>query len=403
MAVSLLLYQGLRILLKGEIRMAKILFVSEYLCGSACGAKALSLAHLQIIEELYGYSNIKVLAVTNGSSTFEHSNSTTINSGAHSLSMLKNCLAGHARYVSTAVVSYIKENALIVDAIFFDNDSYGELARLAKKINPNIKILCFAHGIKGVSSWDCLRQNPTRVFRLPHYLSVNKNERLMAEWADSFFVLNDRDASNFEKVTAHATNLRLPVFFYDSADAAELKNSRHRKAGDCVRILFVGGTHWPNIEGAEWFADNVMPSLGNVAHFYIVGLGMEIMRDRLACHKNVTVVGGVDDLSIWYQNSDVVVGPIFSGEGMKTKTAEAFMYGKLFLGSDEAFCGYRYPSDWLCNTAQDYIDWITKLSLSDSDAYCETSRELYEKYYSDSSVKKTITEAMDSLGLNKSE
>lgn len=383
--------------------MATILFVSEYLCASACGAKASSLAHLRILEELFGSANIKVLAVTNSNNNFTHANSVTINSGTSALSMLKNCVSGHARYVSSEVVSYIRKTAPNVDAIFFDNDSYGELARLAKKDNPRLKILSYAHGIKGISSWENLRQNPRKILRLPHYLSVVKNEKLMAEWADAFFVLNERDADNLELATGHSTKLRLPVFFYDSADIEALKHSRYRKAGECVRILFVGGTHWPNIEGAEWFADNVMPSLGDSAHFYIVGLGMEIMRDRLSCHKNVTVVGGVDDLSSWYLNSDVVVGPIFSGEGMKTKTAEAFMYGKLFLGTDEAFCGYQYPPDWLCNTAQDYIDWITTLALADSDAYCATSRELYENYYSDSSVKKNICDVMASLGLNRSE
>jgi len=36
-----------------------------------------------------------------------------------------------------------------------------------------------------------------------------------------------------------------------------------------------------------------------------------------------------------------VILPIISGSGMKTKTAEALMYGKSIIGIKEAFEGYK--------------------------------------------------------------
>lgn len=36
-----------------------------------------------------------------------------------------------------------------------------------------------------------------------------------------------------------------------------------------------------------------------------------------------------------------MVMPIFSGSGMKVKTAEALMYGKFLIGTKEAFEGYE--------------------------------------------------------------
>ena len=41
----------------------------------------------------------------------------------------------------------------------------------------------------------------------------------------------------------------------------------------------------------------------------------------------------VDCLETWYEKADVVISPIFLGSGMKTKTAEALMYGKPILGT----------------------------------------------------------------------
>ena len=40
------------------------------------------------------------------------------------------------------------------------------------------------------------------------------------------------------------------------------------------------------------------------------------------------VVGEVESLAQWYHDAYFVVAPIFDGSGMKTKVAEALMYGK---------------------------------------------------------------------------
>lgn len=60
----------------------------------------------------------------------------------------------------------------------------------------------------------------------------------------------------------------------------------------------------------------------------IVGHGVEEMRSRLERPGKVEVVGPVDGLDEWYLNARAVVAPIFDGSGMKTKIAEALMFGK---------------------------------------------------------------------------
>ena len=76
------------------------------------------------------------------------------------------------------------------------------------------------------------------------------------------------------------------------------------------------------------------------------------------------VVGTVDCLETWYEKADVVISPIFLGSGMKTKTAEALMYGKPILGTKEAFEGYDTDPakvGALCNTATEFIETIGKI------------------------------------------
>jgi hypothetical protein len=61
-------------------------------------------------------------------------------------------------------------------------------------------------------------------------------------------------------------------------------------------------------------------------------------------------------------NSLAVVAPIFLGSGMKTKVAEAASYGKVTIGTKEAFEGYEnYESiGILCNVADDFVQNINK-------------------------------------------
>ena len=43
---------------------------------------------------------------------------------------------------------------------------------------------------------------------------------------------------------------------------------------------------------------------------------------------------------------------------MKTKVAEALMYGKRIIGTREAFSGYEFNAEevgWLCNTKEEFV------------------------------------------------
>jgi len=72
---------------------------------------------------------------------------------------------------------------------------------------------------------------------------------------------------------------------------------------------------------------------------FIAGRGFEKYRARLAAER-VHVIGAVEEIDLWYYQSDCVVSPIFWGSGIKVKTAESFMLGKTVIGTKESFVGY---------------------------------------------------------------
>ena len=124
----------------------------------------------------------------------------------------------------------------------------------------------------------------------------------------------------------------------DPGEPEEIKN---HDENDEIKLLFVGAEYAPNLEGIRWFIKKVCPRLKCNYSLWLVGMGLEKYAEEFdGVTTSITTYGTVDDIGYYYRNADVVIAPIFSGGGMKVKTAEAFSYGKCFVGSRESLCGY---------------------------------------------------------------
>ncbi|WP_166667400.1 glycosyltransferase family 4 protein [Hypnocyclicus thermotrophus] len=156
-------------------------------------------------------------------------------------------------------------------------------------------------------------------------------------------------------------------------------------------MLFVGSYFFANIEGITWFVKNVMPEIEG--KLYIVGKGMEKLREELS-RENVEVVGGVEDLAEYYYNANFIVAPIFSGSGMKVKTAEALMYGKTIFGTKEAFEGYELEFGKIgeeCNSRDEFIEKINQyINDKKIEKFNKFSRNNYLEKYSNNILKEGI-------------
>lgn len=87
-------------------------------------------------------------------------------------------------------------------------------------------------------------------------------------------------------------------------------------------LLFVGSDHPPNIEGAQWFYDNVFRPLlkPHGLRWAIVGSVCNRLSFR---DRHVAALGFVDDLGSVYRRSKVAVVPLFQGAGISIKILEA--------------------------------------------------------------------------------
>ena len=280
-----------------------------------------------------------------------------------------------------------------IDDIFLSTSIYGKLSIKIKKRFPNIRIISFFHNIEVQYNREECKINKSLTRRIISQV-INKNESHVVENSDILITLNNRDAKLLYEIYNKNSTLILPTSFDDVYNEEEAKHYTPLLNGT-VRLLFVGVNFFANTHGIKWFIDNVLPNIPN-AHLTIAGRDMDKV---LNSTDNITVCGYVDDLAQLYYKADVVVLPIFYGGGMKTKTAEALMYGCPVVATDEALEGYDFNIELVgvrANTKEEMIKGIKSL-ISNKDKLLQhriNSRNIYNEMYNTSKYLKLLKEIL---------
>lgn len=278
------------------------------------------------------------------------------------------------------IINSIKRNKY--DFCFISSSLVGILAYYIKKYVPQIKVVVFFHNLE-YKYFIQMRKIFSYKFPYRYLLGIlaKKNEKLSIKYADKIISLNKRDAKEIEKFYKRRVDLIFPTTFEDMY-INKCKENINMKNSNKV-LLFVGSNFYANFHGINWFIENVLDNLNNII-LYVVGKGTETWREKFKNINNLNIIGSVDDLGKYYALADAVVSPIFLGSGMKTKTAEALMYGKYIFGTKEAFEGYDVDFSKIggvCNNKEDFVKKINNHFKMINNNYNEYSRNIFlEKY-----------------------
>jgi glycosyltransferase involved in cell wall biosynthesis len=267
-----------------------------------------------------------------------------------------------------------------VDKVFVDGSNLGELSKAIKQKFPDVEVATFFHNVEARFFWGSFKQVKS-LRALAVFIANYLAERKAVRYSDKIICLSERDSRLLHKFYGRAATHISPMALQDklTPDAQNLpvRNARERFA------LFVGGGFYANRAGIDWFVKHVVPRIN--IKVCIVGRGFEDIKSELERGGKVEVVGAVDSLATWYRDAHFVIAPIFDGSGMKTKVAEALMYGKKVVGTPEAFSGYEDIAEqagYVCETADQFIAAIENIDELLQLSYDKKLREVYEKYYS---------------------
>ena len=276
------------------------------------------------------------------------------------------------------IVTYIKSVVNNYDIVFIGQSSLGEFAKVIKKCNPSVKVITFFHNVEydyyntQSSSFRCYLGIYAKIAKL--------NEKKAILFSDKIITLNVRDSDRLYDLYGRKADLILPTSFKNK----ELKFLNDTISKDELRLLFIGSNFYPNKQGIIWFITDVLTKLDNTI-LEIIGRGTSRWKNEsIFNNSKVWIYGEVEDLDYYYLNADAVIIPIFTGGGMKTKTAEALLYGKYIFATKEAFEGYHVKFDkvgGMCNNSVDFIHQLNDFRNSGLTKYNNYSREIFLKYY----------------------
>lgn len=276
--------------------------------------------------------------------------------------------------------------------VFVDGSNLGEFVKQAKKQFPLLEISTFFHNVESRFFLGSLRQ--TRSLRALAVLAVNYlAERKAVAYSDKLVCLSERDSHLLRRVYGRAATHVSAIALEDKLPAGFFLNVNEPKERFA---LFVGGTFYANRAGIAWFVQHVAPRIS--IKVCIVGRGFEALRHELEREGRVEVVGSVGHLANWYRDAQFVIAPIFDGSGMKTKVAEALMYGKKVIGTPEAFSGYEGLAEHagrVCTNADEFVQTIETADDMVKAPFDPEMRALYENTYSFPAARARLEKIMN--------
>lgn len=277
------------------------------------------------------------------------------------------------------------------DCIFIDGSNLGRIAKVLHRAGLRRPIVTFYHNVESRFFLDALRVAPS-LRALGALVANTIAERWAAQYSRRRVFLSERDASLHARIYCLGGTDVLPMVLRDEFDPEAALMSRPLNR---PYALFVGSNFYANVEGMAWYAEHVAPyaALDTV----VIGRGMDKYRAQLERWGGVYVVGEVDELARWYAHAQIIVAPILSGSGMKTKTAEALMHGKPIAGTAEAFVGYDLgPHDGLfyCKTPADFLEALHR-SVGTKPPFDLALRQHYIRRHSEGAMRDTLRSILE--------
>lgn len=310
-------------------------------------------------------------------------------------------LRGHVDGVSSASIARVI--AMIDDGpantVFLDGSNLGSIAMAVKHARPEVEIVTFFHNCEARFFLGAYRQRKT--LRNVGILAANfLAERRAVRFSDKRICLNRRDSDLLLRLYGVGATHISPMAIQDQLppgafDAPPTRGERY--------ALFVGGTFYANRQGIEWFVQHVAEKAS--IKTYVVGKGFELWKDLLERNGNVKVIGTVGSIAPWYIAAQFVIAPIFDGSGMKTKVAEALMFGKRVVGTPESFTGYEEHVDLVgvvCRSAEDFISALDGESRVNEGAPSPALRRIYEEHYSPEAARNRLARILGDVSVPRS-
>lgn len=225
----------------------------------------------------------------------------------------------------------------------------------------NAYVVYRAHNIEH-QIWERIAFNEKNFFK-KYYLSLQASrlgrfERNITKKMDAIAAITATDAAFFKQYEPRGPIIIVP--FGINLPERDYKDIER----EIPSIFFLGSLNWiPNTEGLKWFLEHVWPAVNKqlpTLKFYIAGRKAPEWLLKLKLN-NVIVLGEVDDALAYMHSKMIMVVPLFSGSGMRTKIIEGMFAANTVvsttIGAEGIACTHS-KDILIADTSNDFVNRI---------------------------------------------
>jgi sugar transferase (PEP-CTERM/EpsH1 system associated) len=231
---------------------------------------------------------------------------------------------------------------------------------------------------------------------------IGQLEKSIAQQANAVTVVSRDEADLFAKL--HPGFRATPIgngvdyeYFKPPSDRSDLPQS-----SGSLRLVFVGVLDYlPNIQGLEWFCNQVMPSLHATiprVHLSIVGRRPTKKVQLLADRPGVRLIGEVPDVRPYVHEAHLAIAPLQIARGVQNKVLEALACGKPVVATEHAATGIETLGGM--TVANEPTQWVQAIKeLIEPEVYAQKSRAAREQIVERYSWESQLSPLLDLLGI----
>ena len=227
------------------------------------------------------------------------------------------------------------------------------------------KIILRLHNIEH-QIWQRLADNESWPLRKLIYKTnarqLERVENNILQQVDGYMTISEPDHRFFQQ-TAPDVPGTIVTF---GLDMEKYDNDEDFIPSDEPSLCHIGSMNWsPNIEGVEWFLDEVWPEIHRAHPALTFTLAGHSIPDRLYQRhdENVIIAGEVPDANEFILSHDLMIVPLLSGSGIRIKIVEAMALGRVVITTSVGAEGMDIEDGkhlFIANTPDEFLNIINK-------------------------------------------
>ncbi|WP_186368946.1 glycosyltransferase family 4 protein [Bacillus tropicus] len=308
------------------------------------------------------------------------------------------------RNMEIELLEILKEEK--IDLIYIDHLHMAYYAEFLKRNfeELNIPIVLRQHNVESTIFERAVQEEKNIIKKM--YLKIQhhrlyKYESRVVNQFDEIFTITDDDSDRMLEMNNKIKISCVPA----GVDIEKYKPISNLVKNNKPVITFLGTMSWlPNINGIEWFLDEIFPEVLKFnadVILYIVGKNPpeKLYRYQKKYPHNLVITGFVEDEREYVAQSEVFIVPLKIGGGMRIKILNALAMKKAIVTTSIGVEGIKISSDGICiaDNKQEFVESIINL-LQDNNFSTEMSEKGYHEVISKYSTEKILRKHATYLG-----